>query len=188
MLACPSTHPNRLSTKDSLDEQRHETMSQHAPKQKFRPAPAKAYAVFQPGDDSFDPWKETENLDSHDQPLLRNITQPSHGISTFGKPMILKVGEDPNDPWNSFETFGESTYPNQQIPHFGHENGPKPPGLSTSDKPLPQTPVLVKVGEDPNDPWNTFEHFCGCTNPEHRMLQTDFQYSLFARADPRNAL
>ena len=69
--------------------------------------------------------------------------------------MLLKVGEDPNDPWNSFETFGETTDPNQQIPHFGHENGAKPPGLSTYDKPLPQTPVLLKVGEDPNDPWNT---------------------------------
>ena len=27
-----------------------------------------------------------------------------------------------------------------------------------------QTQVLVKLGEDPNDPWNTFEHICGCTN------------------------
>ena len=114
MLECPSTHPNRRSTQDSWDEQRPETMSQPVHKQMFRSAPAKVFAVFQPGDDLYDPWKENENVGSHDQPFLRSTSQPAHGISTFGKPMILKVGEDPNDPWNSFDNFGEPPIPNRR--------------------------------------------------------------------------
>ena len=116
------------------------------------------------------------------------MSQPSHVISTFGKPTLLKVGEDPNDPWNSFDTFGESTDLKQQIPHFGLDTGSKRTGPSTHDKPLPQTPVLVKLEEDPNDPWNTFEHFCACTNFEHHVPKSDFHNSVFACADPRNAL
>ena len=154
----------------------------------FRPAPAKVFAVSQPGDDLYDPWNENENVGSHDQSFLRSTSQPSHGISTFGKPMLLKVGEDPNDPWNSFDNSGESTNSKQQVPHFGHDTGPTVPGLSTPDKPLPQTPVLLKLGEDPNDPWNTFEDICGCTNFEHHVPQSDFHTRLYARADPRNAL
>ena len=67
LIACSLSHPNRPLRKDSLDEQRHETLSQHAPEQMFQPAPAKVFAVFQPGHDSYDPWNETEGLGSHDQ-------------------------------------------------------------------------------------------------------------------------
>lgn len=173
---------------DSLDEQKSQTESQHVPKQVFRPAPAQVFAVFQPRCEMYDPWNKTEDVVDHDQSCLRSTPQPSNGLSTFGRPMLLKVGEDLNDPWNSFDTFEEPTDSKQSIPDFGHDIGPKQTGPSTHDKPMPQTPVRLKLGEDPNDLWNTFEQFCGCTNFEHRELQSEFHNSLHTKVDPRNAL
>ena len=104
----------------------------------------------------------------------------TQGFSIPKIPTLMKVGEDPTDPWNPYAFVVEPGL-EQSIPQFGRNSGQKQTGCSS--KPL-NKPVLLKMGEDPHDPWNICEQLHGCQNLEHQTPQT----SSCIRVDPRNAL
>ena len=174
LLACQSN--------DLVNEQTPVQVSQT--NQQFRPAPAQIFAVFEPSSVMHDPWNETEGPVS--QSLPDNYDMSAKGPSIPNRPTLMKVGEDPNDPWNPCVSVDVPRV-NQSIPRFGHDSGPKQTGCSSNTKPL-HTPVFSKLGDDPYDPWNTCEQIHGCINLEHQKLQTMRPLGIHIRVDPRNAL
>ena len=110
------------------------------------------------------------------------MTYTIHGTRvTILVPMISYLREDRNDSSNSFDDLGESTDSKQQVSYFGPTFGPTVPGAWTFDKPLPRTPVLLKPGKDPKDPWKTFKDICEPKNFQHHKPQCDFHTSRYTR-------
>ena len=123
LLACQSN--------DLVNEQTPVQVSQT--NQQFRPAPAQIFAVFEPSSVMHDPWNETEGPVS--QSLPDNYDMSAKGPSIPNRPTLMKVGEDPNDPWNPCVSVDVPRV-NQSIPRFGHDSGPKQTGCSSNTKPL----------------------------------------------------
>ena len=171
LLACQSN--------DLVNEQTPVQVSQTIQNRKFRPAPAQIFAVFQPSSVMHDPWSETEEPVS--QSLPDNCDMSVQGPSIPNRPTLMKVGEDPYDPWNPCVSVEVPHDVNQSIPRFGHDLGRKQTGCFSNTKPL-HTPVLSKLGEDP------YDQIQGCLNLEHQTLQTKRPLHIHIRVDPRNAL
>ena len=160
--------------------QSNQTISEPVPRQ-FNPTVSNLKPQFQPDvkpdmTQSFfalhDPWNE--DVDSVDQ----SMTAPSGVVFRdpipVKVPTLLKVGDDPFDPWNP--PVGDEDYFNTPLPCFGGESKP-------TVEPLNQ-PVLLKAGDEVHDPWNIREQLLGFNN----LQRTTLQYSSSSFVDTRNAL
>ena len=121
-----------------------------------------------------DPWSEDFDYvekSFHAQQL------PTKNPSPVKFPTLLKVGEDPYDPWNDEVCdLGQGS----QLPCFGSEC--KPQKRIPTFEPACQ-PTLTKAGELDHDPWNTREQLYGTWNH-----QPNVQSSSSRVVDTRNAL
>ena len=139
--------------------------------------------MFQPGvkqsmsQPSFlfdDPW--SEDFDFVEKSFHLQQLPPKNPLPAK-LPTLLKVGEDPFDPWNEevgdfdqdsqLPCFDKASNPQQWIPTFEPQNHP----------------TLRKVGELDHDPWNTCEQLNGTLN-----RQPNVQTSSSRFVDTRNAL
>ena len=121
-----------------------------------------------------DPWSEDFDYvekSFHSQQL------PTKNPSPVKFPTLLKVGEDPYDPWNDEVCdLGQGS----QLPCFGSACNPQQ-RISTFEPTC--HPTLRKAGELDHDPWNTCEQLYGTLNH-----QPDVQPSSSRFVDTRNAL
>ena len=133
-------------------------------------------AVSQPSFVFDDPW--SEDVD-HVAKSYNTQQLPSKNPLPVKFPTLLKVGEDPYDPWNTDACDFEHC---TQLPCFGGESKPKPKERFSTFEPNRQ-PILTKAGETDHDPWNTWEQLYGVRNPQQTM-----QSSSSKVVDTRNAL
>ena len=106
---------------------------------------------------------------------------PFHDPPSVNVPTLLKVGEDPYDPWNPHVCDVEPQ--SQPVPTFGRHLEPKPTACPPKPEPFNQ-PVLLKAGEDIHDPWN----ICEQLHCFYNLQQPTLQSSSCNVVDPRNAL
>ena len=123
-----------------------------------------------------DPWSEDVDhvTQSSNTPLL-----PSKKHVPVNFPTLLKVGEDPYDPWNTDACDLEHC---TQLPCFGGQPQPKHKERFSTFEPNRQ-PILAKAGENDHDPWNTCEQLYGVQNLQPTMKS--FSSNI---VDTRNAL
>ena len=126
--------------------------------------------------DVYDPLNE----DVHQMEEPVNSHKCFKGSVPVKVPSLLKVGEDPYDPWNIYECDVDSCGP---LPCFGVT--PKPNPMDRFSNLEPQTKlVLLKAGDDIHDPWNIREQLPGF----HNLNQPTKQSSCSNFVDTRNAL
>ena len=171
LLACQSNQ--------SVNFQASGQVNQTVPNQNLQFAPVANSARSQLGFVMHDPWNEPEEMVEQSLPVESNISIQGFPIPFV--PTLMKVGEDPNDPWNHFVPDVEPYL--QPIPHFGSDSEPKQTGHQPNTQPT-NKPVLLKAGEDIHDPWN----ICDQPHRFYNLQQQTLQTSSCSDVDPRNAL
>ena len=123
-----------------------------------------------------DPW--SEDVDHVTQSSNTPHLPPKKHVPV-NFPTLLKVGEDPYDPWNTDACDLEHC---TQLPCFGGQPQPKHKERFSTFEPNRQ-PILAKAGENDHDPWNTCEQLYGVQNlqPTKKSFSSNF-------VDIRNAL
>ena len=123
-----------------------------------------------------DPW--SEDVDHVTQSSNTPHLPPKKHVPVNFR-TLLKVGEDPYDPWNTDACDLEHC---TQLPCFGGQPQPKHKERFSTFEPNRQ-PILAKAGENDHDPWNTCEQLYGVQNlqPTKKSFSSNF-------VDIRNAL
>ena len=167
------------SNNQPVNEQASRQVNQSVSNLKPQFQPAVTREVTQSVFDMHDPWNVDVNTVESSMMSRASASFPDPPFVKV--PTLLKVGEDPYDPWNLHVCDVEPC--NQPIPHFGGDLEPKQtvgqPNLEPSN-----LPVLLKAGEDIHDPWNVHEQLNGFYNFQQRISQS----SSCSHVDPRNAL
>ena len=163
------------SVNEQASRQANQTVSN--PKLQFQPAanrdmPQSVFAMH-------DPWNE--DVDTVDRSLKARSNMSFQDPLFVNVPTLLKVGEDPYDPWNPHVCDVEPC--SQPLPHFGGDSEPEQTACPPTLEPLNQ-PVLLKAGEDIHDPWN----ICEQLHCLYNLQQPTLQSSSCSFVDPRNAL
>ena len=168
-----------FQSNNSVNEQASRQVNQTVSNPKLQFEPVANRDMSQSSFVMHDPWNECVDTVEQSLPAQSNMSFQDPPISNV--PTLLKVGEDPNDPWNPHVLDVEPC--RQPLPHFGGDSEPKQTDCPPTSKPL-NKPVLLKAGEDIHDPWNICDQLHRFYNLQQQTLQT----SSCSGVDPRNAL